>query len=50
MVVGGMKDGGKEFALETEYFDFEAGEWRLGKLLPKGKTDHITNLAVHPRD
>ena len=37
MVVGGMKDGGKEFALETEYFDFEAGKWRVGELLPKGK-------------
>ena len=32
-----MKDGGKEFAMETEYFDFEAGKWKIGKHLPKGR-------------
>ena len=37
MVVGGMKDGGEEFALETEYFDFEAGKWIVWQSLPKGK-------------
>ena len=39
MAVGGMKDGGKEFALETEYFDFEAGKWNVGEPLPKGEVD-----------
>ena len=34
-----MKSGGKEFALETEYFDFEAGKWRVGEPLPKGEID-----------
>ena len=37
MVVGGLKDGGKDFAMETEYFDFEAGKWKIGKQLPKGQ-------------
>ena len=40
-----MKDGGKEFALETEYFDFEAGKWILGEPLPKGERDSTLNCG-----